>query len=354
MVQIKEASESDNDALNELQKKCPMGTNMVIGIESSPDYFARSRPFKEWHVLVAVENHGIVGSASYAIIDTYVGGKQVKTAFEYGFIVDPLHRRKGIAEQLQKHIEQVVQEKDVKLLHLDIIEDNLPSLGLFSKMGFTRVKDCMIFTLLPYKKQRTTEKAKIRSMNEADVDDVASLINEMYRDYDFFDPFQPGEFLEYIRGMPYLDLHDILVYEDSGSIEACLGHWDHTKVRKYIMEKMNWKLRMQTRFLKLIGLFAKMPTIPKIGEPFVNYNLTAIAFRNSESMTELIKHTVNIALENRVNQIIVTVDPNNPITANLSQFRHIEMKSYFLAKSLRQEGLPNLGERKLYVDASQM
>ncbi|MGD0028889.1 MAG: GNAT family N-acetyltransferase [Candidatus Bathyarchaeia archaeon] len=354
MILIKEAIEDDNDALNELQKKCPMGTSMVIGIDSSPDYFARSRPFKEWQVLVAVENSTIVGSAAYAIIDTCVKGKHLKTAFEYGFIVDPLHRRKGIGEKLQRHIEQFVLEKDVKLVHLDIIEDNLPSIGLFSKMGFKKVKDCTIFSLLPYKKQRTTGEANIRSMNETDVDDVTNLINEMYRDYDFFAPFQPKDFLEYLKRMPYFEFHNILVLEDNGGIKACLGYWDHSKVRRYIVEKMNRTLRIQTYLMKLIGLFAEMPRIPKPGEPLLNYNLTAMACRNSESMTELIKHTVNIALENKVNQIIVAVDPRNPIAANLSQFRHTEMKLHFFTKSLRQERLPNLGERKLYIDANQM
>jgi GNAT superfamily N-acetyltransferase len=354
MILIREATEDDNDALNELQKKCPMGTSMVIGIDSSPDYFARSRPFKEWQVLVAVENSTIVGSAAYAIIDASVEEKQLKTAFEYGFIVDPLHRRKGIAEKLQGHIEHASLEKDVKLLHLDIIEDNLPSIGLFSKMGFKKVKDCTIFSLMPYRKQRTMGEANIRSMDEADVDDVTNLINEMYRDYDFFAPFQPKDFVEYLRRMPYFDFHNILVFEDNVGIKACLGYWDHSKVRRYIVEKMNRKLRMQTYLMKLIGLFAKMPRIPKTGEPLLNYNLTAMACRNSESMTELMKHSVNIALENKVNQIIAAVDPRNPIASNLSQFRHTEMKTHFFAKSLGQEGLPNLGERKLYIDANQM
>lgn len=43
MILIREATEDDNDALNGLQKKCPMGTSMFIGIDSSPVYFARSR-----------------------------------------------------------------------------------------------------------------------------------------------------------------------------------------------------------------------------------------------------------------------------------------------------------------------
>jgi len=354
MILIREATEDDNDALNELQKKCPMGTSMVIGVDSSPDYFARSRSFKEWQVLVAVENSAIVGSAAYAIIDTCVEGKQLKTAFEYGFIVDPLHRRKGIAEKLQRHIEHASLEKDVKLLHLDIIEDNLPSIGLFSKMEFKKVKDCTIFSLMPYKKQRTTGEANIKSMNDADVDDVTNLINEMYRDYDFFAPFQPKDFLEYLRRMPHFDFHNVLVLKDNDGIKACLGYWDHSKVRRYIVEKMNRTLRTQMYLMKLIGLFAKMPRFPKPGEQLLNYGLTTVAYRNPESMTELIKHTVNIALENKINLIIAAVDPRNPIAANLSQFRHTEMKMHFFTKSLRQERLPTLGERKLYVDANEM
>jgi ribosomal protein S18 acetylase RimI-like enzyme len=354
MILIREATEDDNGALNELQKRCPMGTSMVIGVDCSPDYFARSKPFKEWQVLVAVENSTIVGSAAYAIIDTRVEGKQLRTAFEYGFIVDPVHRRKGIAEKLHRHIEHASLEKDVRLLHLDIIEDNLPSIGLFSKMGFRRVKDCTIFSLMPYKKQRTTGEADIRSMNEADVNDVTNLINEMYRDYDFFAPLQPEGFLEYLKRMPHFDLQNILVLEDNGGIKACLGYWDHSKVRRYTVEKMNCTLRMQTYLMRLIGLFAEMPRIPKLGEQLLNYNLTPMACRDSESITELVKHVVNIALENKVNQIIAAVDPQNPMAANLSRFRHVEMKSHFFAKSLGQEGLSNLGERKLYIDANQM
>jgi GNAT superfamily N-acetyltransferase len=114
-----------------------MGTSLVLGVDSSPDYFARSRPFRDWHVFVAVENDIIVGSAAFAVNDTYVEGTQIKTAYEHGFIVDPLHRRKGIAEKLQGHIEDTALENDVDLLYLNIIEDNIPSIRLFSKTGFS-------------------------------------------------------------------------------------------------------------------------------------------------------------------------------------------------------------------------
>jgi ribosomal protein S18 acetylase RimI-like enzyme len=352
MTLIREATEDDNDALNELQKKCPMGTSLVLGVDSSPDYFARSRPFKDWHVLVAVENNTIVGSAAFAISGTYVEGRQIKTAYEYGFVVDPLHRRKGMAEKLQRHIEHIALDNDVDLLHLDIIEDNVPSISLFSKMGFEKVKDCTTFSLMPYKKQKIAAGANIRSMNEADVDAVTNLINETYRNYNFFAPYQPKDFLESLMRMLHFDFHNILVLKDNDDIKACLGYWNYNRVRRYIVQQLNWKLKAQTYLIRLIGLFTKMHYMPKLGEPFLSYNLTIMAYRNSESLTELIRNIVNIALENKINFIHVTVDPKNPIAAILSQFRHTKMKLYFFTKLLRQERFTNLGERNLYIDAT--
>ena len=355
MTLIREAAERDNDALNELQKKCPGGTSLVLGVDSSPDYFARSRPFKDWHVFVAVENDVIIGSAAFAVNDTYVEGTQIKTAYEYGFVVDPLHRRKGIAEKLQGHIEHTALDNGVDLLHLDIIEDNIPSINLFSKMGFEKVKDCMTISLMPYKRQTIAADGNIRCMEEADVDNVTALINEMYRGYDFFAPFQPKDFVEYLGRIPHFDFHNILVFEDNGELEACVGVWEYDKVRKYIVEKLNWRLKAQTSLIRLIGLFTRMPYIPKPGEPLLSYNLATAAYKRPESMTELLKKTVNIALENKINFIHVTIDPSCQLATVLRQFRfQTRMKLHVLTKPLKQERFPHSGERKIYVDVAEM
>ncbi len=354
MTLIREATEDDNDALNALQRKCPMGTSLVLGADSSPDYFARSRPFKDWHVFVAAQNNAIIGSAAFAVKDTYVEGRQVKTAYEYGFMVDPVHRRKGIAEELQRHIERTALENEVDLLHLDIIEDNIPSMNLFSKMGFKRVKDCTIFSLMPYKRQKVALEATVRSMDETDVDAVTHLINQTYRDYDFFAPYDPDDFLEFVKRMPHFDFRNILLFEDDDGIKACLGCWEYNKVRKYIVQSLNWKLKAQTYLIRLVGLFARMPRIPRLGEVLLSYNLVIMAYRKPESLAELIRNVVNTALENKINFIHGIVDPRNPGTTVLSQFPHSKMKVYFFAKSLKKRSSFNLGERKLYVDALEM
>jgi len=136
MIKIRETNEKDNADLIELERKCPMGTSLVLGHDSSPDYFVRSKAFKDWHILVATENKKIVGSAACSIKKSYVGGKPFQTGYEYGFLVAPQHRRKGIATQLQKHIEYIALQKNVDLLYLNVIEKNVPSINLFSKIGF--------------------------------------------------------------------------------------------------------------------------------------------------------------------------------------------------------------------------
>ncbi len=331
-----------------------MGTTLVLGVDSSPDYFARSKPFKDWHVLVATENDTILGSCAFALNETKVEGKQVKTAYEYGLMVDPLHRRKGIAEKLQRHIEQIARDKDVDLLHLDIIEANLPSVNLASKMEFEKAKDCTTFSLIPYKKQNIVDNKAIGTFNESDIEAVTDLINETYDSYSYFAPLKSEDFSESLKRIPYFDFHNILIYRPNGKIDAAVGYWDYDKVRKYIVQKLNWRLKAQSYLIRMIGIFTKMPQVPRLGETLSSYNLIIMSYRNTESLAELIRQVINIALKNKIAMIHVTVDPTSPMATILSQFVHTKMKLSFYVKSLRQERLPNLGERKLYIDAFEM
>jgi hypothetical protein len=105
MIKIRRATEKDNQALIELETRCPQGASLILGVDSSPDFFARSRLFKDWNVLVATDGNTIVCSAGFAVSDTFVESRLVKVAYEYGFMVDPQRKREGIAVNLQEAIE---------------------------------------------------------------------------------------------------------------------------------------------------------------------------------------------------------------------------------------------------------
>ena len=354
MIRIREATEADNQALIELQTQCPQGTSFVLGVDSSPDFFARSRPFKDWHVFVASRDDSIIGSAACALNDTQVGGRRLRTALEYGFMVDSKHRRKGIAANLQKKIEQTALDRNVDLLRLDIMKDNLPSMNLFWKMGFRKVRDCLVFNLVASPEQKTTKHGNIRKMEEDDVDEVTSLINETYRGYDFFIPMTRSELTDCVERMPHFNLHDILVSEDAEGIAACLGCWDYNKIRKYIVEKFSWRLKAQIFLLRLASIFTPMPVIRRPGDRLLSYNLFMPAFRDSESITTLIKRAIDMAAENQIMLLNVPVDPESQITSILSQFRHFKTKMHFLIKSLSHDTFSDVGKRRIYIDLSEI
>jgi len=56
MVTIRKANENDNEALLEMEKKCPQGTDLVFRWDSSPDYFSRSYPYKDRNMFIAEED----------------------------------------------------------------------------------------------------------------------------------------------------------------------------------------------------------------------------------------------------------------------------------------------------------
>jgi len=354
MIRIRKATEKDNQALIELQTKCPSGTSLILNVDSSPDFFARSKPFRDWTVLVAVDDGRIVGSAGYAVSDAFVEGRLIKTGYEYGFMVDPQERRKGIAMKLQECIEHSAMERDVDLLYLTIIENNLPSSNLFSKIGFEKVKDCATISLMAYKKQRLTKEANIRNAEESNLTEVATMINEMYQNYNFFHPLRTEDLLDYTRRMLGFDLHNMFVFQDDQGIKACLGYWDYNKVRKYIVQKFNWRLKAQSFLLTLAGLFAEMPHIPKPGEPLLSYNLTTLAFKDTEGMVDLIKHVINIALKNKINFLHIPMDLESSAVEVLSRFRHARVGLQFFVKPMSEKKLPRLGGNKLYIDVTEI
>jgi len=352
MIKIREADEADNDALLGLQKKSPMGANLILAVDSSPDYFARSKPYDNWRVFVATENQKIIGSGACAIKELFVQGKPVKTAFEYGFIIDPQERRKGIATQLQKHIEDFAHHQGIDLLHLFILEENMPSINLFKKMGFERIKDCLTVSIMVYKEENMQNDTNTKNIDNANIEDIVSMINETYRDYAFYNSFDKTSFQQYTKRLPHYNQEDILVFQQGENVKACLGFWDHSQITRISPEKAPLKLKALLYMTKLLSLFAKMPKIPEIGKTIKQWYLFPIAFRDATALTELLKQVDNIALRNDVDMLTMTLDSDSPIISVLSKFRNIKVKTHYFFKSLGQIDLSVMKEKKLYIDVA--
>lgn len=349
-MEIREATQNDNEALLELQEKCPMGIDFVVSVDSSPDYFARSRPLQNWHVFVAVENQRIIGSIASTIDTRFIQGKPTKTAFLYGMMVDPTKRHIGVATQLQRHIENYLSKQKVTLCHLLVMEQNTPSIRLCQKNGFQHIKDSARFSLLVYKPMKLQNEASIKPITPADAKNVVSTINETYQDHDFYAPYTEETFKAYIQRLPQGNQENILVFKHGENIQACLGYWDFGQIIRDRILKLNRRLKAMTLPIRFLNLFTKMPEIPNPGETLKQWYLFPMACKDATALTELVKYVNNLALENNITTLVAVQDDQSSIVNVLSRFRNVQTRMHHFAKSLQKTQIPLMKERKLYTD----
>lgn len=345
-MNIREATHEDNPQLLALQRRCPMGSDLLIQLDGSPDFFNRSRSYGDWHILVAEDDGKILGAAGYAVQNKPIGGQYYSMVYEYGFMVDPDARRRGIASLLQTEIEARTAGSD--FMHLNITEDNAASHGFFTRHGFSSVKECAPYMVMAYKKH-TVDEFKVKRMREGDIPVVVELLNQTYESYDFYEPFTEASFTEYYGRLPFFSMDDIYIYE-ADTVLAVAGVWDYDRVMKFTMLGFNTKWRMMKLFTRVMGTFTAMPRMPGVGEPMTNWYLTPLGYRDSGAANQLLGHLLNRAYQQKVGMISLPLDKESHIKEILSGYRHGEGSFIWYIKPISGRELPRMLDRPLYVD----
>lgn len=85
--------------------------------------------------LVARENDRILG---FIIAMIYVD-RNVLSGHILTIDVSPAHRQKGIGQMLLQEIEKIFKTKGVKTSHLEVREDNVAAISLYTKLGYQKI-----------------------------------------------------------------------------------------------------------------------------------------------------------------------------------------------------------------------
>ena len=345
IMEIRDATPYDNDQLIELQKMSPMGRALIIQLDGSPDYFNRSRGYKDWHVIVAEENGNILGTAAYTVQDKELKGETVSMVYEYSLMVHPDARRRGIASTLHTEIED--RNPDVDYLHLNITEDNIESGAFFTKMGFTPVRSCAVNMLMAYKEFKTNPYT-IRPMKEGDIPVVVDLINETYKGYELFSPFTEDSFLDHYSLLPFFDMGDLYVYED-GTIRAVAGLWDYNKVMSITILGYDFTRNLMRQAVNFLGRLFAMPSLPNIGEAMSNGYLTPLAYSDPGAAKQLLLHIMNIARTKDIGLVSAVLDRQSHVSELFNNIMKVDGGFTKYIKPISAKSIPELGE-KLFID----
>ena len=348
-ISIREARPEDNEALLELQLRCPQGTELVFQFDRSPDFFVRFMPYERGWAFVAEGGDQIVGSIECALRKVYVRGERCNALYAFGVMVDPVHRRKGIASKLLAEVDGVACRVDADLMYAFIVEENVPSIRMVEKMGYLPWKNVRENLLVAYEEE-AVRPGNVRPLRMDDVPEAVELINGIYGDHDFYLPFTVESFLAYVERMPHYGMENIFVYEEEGEITAVLGYWEYHKIMAPRVIKFNLRMRAQLIMLKLMGLFTKVPKMPGLGERSLQIILTPVAYRYIEACRELLKHVNNLAIEKGVHFVTLVSEVDGPLEELTEGYRKTDVTVHQMVKPLKGQVYDSPSSRRLYMN----
>ena len=346
MASIRLADDSDNSQLLNLEKMCPQGTSLVLSFDRSPDFFARSRVYKDYSLYVADENGKVVGTVGVTAKQFNTRRETVKGIYVYDLRVNPRCLGKGIGSRLVQHA--MTEQGEADLAYGVIMGDNYPSIGLFRKLGFQSMRGFTLFSIPVFKRSACTT-TEVRPLVSEDVPQVVDLLNSYYSDHDFFAKLTEDDFLERTKKLPGYSLANLQVVEIDSKIQACAGLWDYSKIFSITALHVSAKLTLLRYLLKFIGVFKNTMQMPSVGEPFKISYMRDFAFvGEAEMATEFVKHCLCLAYSYNCSFLTFALDPAESIIPAVSRYNPVRTTYQIYAKSLSDRIMPS--PRIVYVD----
>ncbi|MFB0547188.1 MAG: GNAT family N-acetyltransferase [Anaerolineae bacterium] len=347
---IREAMPDDNDELQELQAKCPIGTTLIVSTINTPDFFARAKAYESYKVFVACEDNRIIGSAACAIRDAVVNGNTCRVGYEFQAFTSPDHRRKGVAKQLRQHIEDHLIQHGAVLSYLLIIEGNRPAMRVVEGQGFKLHRTLVMPTLLVHKQIDVPSEGKVRSIVSEDLVVVAELLNETWEGYDLYEPTSADALSQFVSRTAEYSFDNLLVLEDQSGIVACLGFWDWSRITRITVQavKLDLKLRMMGLLLDIARNFRPMPRVPRPGDSLKQWVLTPIAFKDPGHLAVLLRYVNNLAIRSDIEQILCICEQDHELLSSMKGFFHADFLMHLYVKPLQQNIL--IGDKPIFID----
>jgi len=347
-MNIREATSEDNDELQTLQARCPMGTTLVVSTVNTPDFFARAKAYESYKVFVVCEDDQIIGSSACAIRNALVNGKLGRIGYSFQAFISPDRRRKHLAKQLLQHTEDHFVQNGAAFVYALIMEGNLPSMKLVESLGFRLLRTLIMPVLTVYREMDIASTGHVRQAASKDLGLIAELLNDTWQGYDLYEPTSAEALTRFVNRTPGYSFENLFVFEDRGEILACLGFWDWRQIMRIIVIERSLKMRIIGLMLDMIRNFRPMPRGPKAGDTLRQVMLTPIAFKDPQHMAVLLRYMNNQALQREIKQIFCVCERGHALFRSLKGFIHVDTAMHLYIKSLQQS--VSIGDRPVFID----
>lgn len=317
-MEIREASENDNQGLIELTRLTPMKGVISLRIDRQPDFFRLIRRRGEGVLMVAVEKNKIIGCFSATKRSVIVKGNTETVYYLADFKVHPEYRGTTASIRLVKAIVDYLLKNAAELVFSTASEGNVRVLPFFKGRAgiheWYRAGKFDVCSILPSHELPT---------------DPCTILKGAPPGFSLPDYYQSYYKMHYSVA-PVIREQDMagtinLVAVVNGEVVGAINLADISSMKQTIVTGIPFWLQLATRFSKRFSDMFGWPVIPGIGEQVRMLNLRYWAFNTGHeaAFRALIQSARNIAATEKYHFLSVGVHQRDPLQKIFKSFRHL-------------------------------
>ncbi len=279
------ATESDNDALLELVRLCPMAGPIEIGAERGPRFFALNELQGDpWFVAVVLDDAGeVVGCAASAVREVYVNGDPVRAAYLGDLRIAPRARGKRILPRLGAFLLEQITPSGAELAYTTIIEGNRAAESVPARSEVARyIPVGRIRVAALTSAPRAPRDVAVDTATAADVPEIAGLLDACARRHQFGRSWSREGLGRSIERTPGLGVDRFLVVRSHGHIVAALAAWDQRALQQRLVLGYHGAMAAFRVVADLRALALGRRRLPRPGEAFRELHITHIAVADDD------------------------------------------------------------------------
>lgn len=315
MIDVREATETDNDELIELNRLTPMAGVISLRIDREPDFFRLTRLRGESIVLVAVAEQRIVGCVTASVRSVYIDGTAHRVAYVADLRAHPALAGRGVPRRLLQALLEYRDSFDVDLCSCVVAAGNTRVLEVLERVDgvapFTPLGRFFVYSILPSPVRPSRNPYVLATPAREQLFELCHLVDGFNTGYQLA-PVIAEQDLRASEGSSALRT---LAAFSNGTIQASISVFDAQFAKSNVVVEVPPPLRVVAGILRLGGAVVPMIPPPQVGEPLRMLYLRHVAFRpgHREALRHLLQRARNWAFTERYSLVTGGFHERDPL-----------------------------------------
>jgi predicted N-acetyltransferase YhbS len=353
-IEIRQASEADNEGLLALTRMTPMAGVISLRIDREPDFFGLLRLRGKGNIFVAARGREVIGCVSVALRNAYISGVSETIAYIGDMKVHPSFSGSPVALRLIKAL-----HADMRLAGIDVgfcvaADGNHRVMPLFEgRLGMPRwipLGRFLVNGLVPSPFQGSPKRYSIDAATTADIPAVATLLDRFHRSRQFAPQLREDEIAQTLSPPLQERFPRTFVARSGQCVVATLTLCDTGPVKRNVL--LNAPASLKGALALLRGATAPFPGfhVPRMGQALrlLSARYAACEDGHLAALEALIALARAEAFRSRFTLLMLGLHERNPLRSLVRRIPKFTFSSLAFATSLgdpvrlekRVEGIP--------------